>query len=119
MTPRTVGPATATGAFDRFAGERNVLLTTYRRDGTPVGTPVHITASSPPTSSSGQPDRSGRQRHPTGSRGRVPEVMGSSGPSLRSWVPMSEPMTSAWSARNPVPRVGRPTHRRRRQQAPG
>jgi uncharacterized protein len=43
MTPRTAGPATATGAFDRFAGERNVLLTTYRRDGTPVGTPVHIT----------------------------------------------------------------------------
>lgn len=29
-------------AFGRFAGQRNVLLTTYRRDGTPVGTPVHI-----------------------------------------------------------------------------
>ena len=42
MTPRTGGPATAMGAFDRFTDERNVLLTTYRRDGTPVGTPVHI-----------------------------------------------------------------------------
>jgi uncharacterized protein len=30
------------GPFARFAGERQILLTTYRRDGTPVGTPVHI-----------------------------------------------------------------------------
>jgi PPOX class probable F420-dependent enzyme, Rv2061 family len=30
------------GALDRFGTERNVLLTTFRRDGTPVGTPVHI-----------------------------------------------------------------------------
>jgi uncharacterized protein len=30
------------GALDRFATVRNVLLTTFRRDGTPVGTPVHI-----------------------------------------------------------------------------
>lgn len=33
---------TSADAFDRFADERNVLLTTYRGDGTPVGTPVHI-----------------------------------------------------------------------------
>jgi uncharacterized protein len=31
-----------TGPFTRFAGERQILLTTYRRDGTPVGTPVHV-----------------------------------------------------------------------------
>lgn len=31
-----------TGPFDRFADQRNVLLTTYRRDGTPVATPVHV-----------------------------------------------------------------------------
>ncbi len=37
----TSGPRAA-AAFDRFAEERNVLLTTFRRDGTPVGTPVHI-----------------------------------------------------------------------------
>jgi uncharacterized protein len=30
------------GALDRFGTVRNVLLTTFRRDGTPVGTPVHI-----------------------------------------------------------------------------
>jgi PPOX class probable F420-dependent enzyme len=34
--------ATETSAFDRFTDERTVLLTTYKRDGTPVGTPVHI-----------------------------------------------------------------------------
>jgi PPOX class probable F420-dependent enzyme len=28
--------------MDRFAEERHILLTTYRRDGTPVGTPVHV-----------------------------------------------------------------------------
>jgi PPOX class probable F420-dependent enzyme len=28
--------------FDRFADQDTVLLTTYRRDGTPVGTPVHL-----------------------------------------------------------------------------
>jgi hypothetical protein len=28
--------------FAPFADARNVLLTTYRRDGTPVATPVHI-----------------------------------------------------------------------------
>jgi PPOX class probable F420-dependent enzyme len=32
----------ATAALARFATARQVLLTTYRRDGTPVGTPVHI-----------------------------------------------------------------------------
>ena len=30
------------GAFNSFVHERTVLLTTYRRDGTPVGTPVNI-----------------------------------------------------------------------------
>jgi len=30
------------GAFDQFVNQRTVLLTTYRRDGTPVGTPVNI-----------------------------------------------------------------------------
>jgi uncharacterized protein len=30
------------GAFDKFVHQRTVLLTTYRRDGTPVGTPVNI-----------------------------------------------------------------------------
>jgi uncharacterized protein len=28
--------------MDRFGGARQILLTTYRRDGTPVGTPVHV-----------------------------------------------------------------------------
>jgi uncharacterized protein len=28
--------------FDRFARQNTVLLTSFRRDGTPVGTPVHI-----------------------------------------------------------------------------
>jgi PPOX class probable F420-dependent enzyme len=41
-TSTTADPATAPGAFDRFADERTVSLTTYRRDGTPVATPVHI-----------------------------------------------------------------------------
>ena len=30
------------GAFNQFVRQRTVLLTTYRRDGTPVGTPVNI-----------------------------------------------------------------------------
>ena len=29
-------------AFDRFVNQKTVLLTSYRRDGTPVGTPVNI-----------------------------------------------------------------------------
>ena len=28
--------------LDQFAHQRNALLTTYRRDGTPVGTTVHV-----------------------------------------------------------------------------
>lgn len=32
------------GPFAAFARQRTALLTTYRRDGTPVGTPVHIAA---------------------------------------------------------------------------
>jgi len=34
--------ATAKGVLDRFKDQRTVLLTTYRRDGRPVGTPVNI-----------------------------------------------------------------------------
>jgi PPOX class probable F420-dependent enzyme len=30
------------GPFNQFVNQRTVLLTTYRRDGTPVGTPVNI-----------------------------------------------------------------------------
>jgi hypothetical protein len=30
------------GAFNQFVHQRTVLLTSYRRDGTPVGTPVNI-----------------------------------------------------------------------------
>src|SRR5437870_11253400 len=33
---------TPTTAFERFVRQPTVLLTTYRRDGTPVGTPVSI-----------------------------------------------------------------------------
>lgn len=34
--------AVETPAFEPFVRQTYVLLTTYRRDGTPVGTPVHI-----------------------------------------------------------------------------
>jgi len=34
--------ATVKGVLDRFKDQRTVLLTTYRRDGRPVGTPVNI-----------------------------------------------------------------------------
>ena len=30
------------GAFYQFVNQKTVLLTTYRRDGTPIGTPVNI-----------------------------------------------------------------------------
>ena len=30
------------GVFNKFVNQKTVLLTTYRRDGTPVGTPVNI-----------------------------------------------------------------------------
>jgi len=30
------------GAFNQFVNQKTVLLTTYRRDGAPVGTPVNI-----------------------------------------------------------------------------
>ncbi|HXC39609.1 MAG TPA: hypothetical protein VN667_11760 [Burkholderiales bacterium] len=29
-------------ALDAFERQKTILLTTYRKDGTPVGTPVHI-----------------------------------------------------------------------------
>src|SRR5437588_2347656 len=41
MTTTTAAPPIRE-AFARFAAEWQVLLTTYRRDGSPVGTPVHI-----------------------------------------------------------------------------
>lgn len=34
--------AVTSGQFEKFARTKTVLLTTYRRDGTPVGTPVSI-----------------------------------------------------------------------------
>lgn len=45
----TTQPAETTpaAALERFSGARQVLLTTYRRDGTPVGTPVHIAVAGP------------------------------------------------------------------------
>jgi PPOX class probable F420-dependent enzyme len=33
---------TITSTLERFADQKTVILTTYRRDGTPVDTPVHI-----------------------------------------------------------------------------
>jgi uncharacterized protein len=33
---------TITSTLEGFAGQKTVILTTYRRDGTPVDTPVHI-----------------------------------------------------------------------------
>ena len=36
------GEVTATPALEPFVRQSTVLLTTYRRDGTPVGTPVNI-----------------------------------------------------------------------------
>jgi PPOX class probable F420-dependent enzyme len=35
-------PVIPAGGLAPLAGQRAVLLTTYRRDGTPVGTPVHV-----------------------------------------------------------------------------
>jgi PPOX class probable F420-dependent enzyme len=34
--------AITTSALDRFANDKTVILTTYRRDGTPIDTPVHL-----------------------------------------------------------------------------
>jgi PPOX class probable F420-dependent enzyme len=42
MVSTTIDPRTRSAAFERFAHERQILLTTFRRDGTPVGTPVHV-----------------------------------------------------------------------------
>jgi uncharacterized protein len=39
MTAQMRAPS---AAFDRFVQQNTALLTTFRRDGTPVGTPVHI-----------------------------------------------------------------------------
>ncbi len=36
-----------TTPFERFTEQRTILLTTYRKDGTPVGTPVHIAVEGP------------------------------------------------------------------------
>jgi PPOX class probable F420-dependent enzyme len=41
MAPTTAPPAPPR-SLDRFGRERQILLTTYRRDGAPVGTPVHV-----------------------------------------------------------------------------
>src|SRR6478752_7279381 len=37
--PRPLGMSTS---LEALAGARNILLTTYKRDGTPVATPVHV-----------------------------------------------------------------------------
>jgi uncharacterized protein len=42
MTQTTNAPPAQGSSLRRFAQERQILLTTYRRDGTPVGTPVHV-----------------------------------------------------------------------------
>lgn len=44
MHPEATAATTtaAAGPFAPFARQRTILLTTYRRDGTPVGTPVHV-----------------------------------------------------------------------------
>ena len=39
--------APASGAFARFTDQRTAALTTYRRDGTPVTTPMHIAVVGP------------------------------------------------------------------------
>src|SRR5262249_61432708 len=41
-TTTTIATNQAAGRVGDLADARTVLLTTYRRDGTPVGTPVHI-----------------------------------------------------------------------------
>lgn len=40
--PTTHPPAADAGPFAPIVGSDTVMLTTYRRDGTPVGTPVHV-----------------------------------------------------------------------------
>jgi PPOX class probable F420-dependent enzyme len=42
MAPTSTAPPAQRHSMDRFGHERQILLTTYRRDGTPVGTPVHV-----------------------------------------------------------------------------
>jgi PPOX class probable F420-dependent enzyme len=42
MAVTTADPRTRRHDFERFTDERQILLTTYRRDGSPVGTPVHV-----------------------------------------------------------------------------
>jgi PPOX class probable F420-dependent enzyme len=41
-TPRTAGASAPARALAPFARQPTVLLTTFKRDGTPVGTPVNI-----------------------------------------------------------------------------
>jgi uncharacterized protein len=42
MAANTEAPSLQHQSLRRLARERQILLTTYRRDGTPVGTPVHV-----------------------------------------------------------------------------
>ncbi|HZP28898.1 MAG TPA: PPOX class F420-dependent oxidoreductase [Acidimicrobiia bacterium] len=42
MAANTTDLRTPAQPLERFADDRQILLTTYRRDGTPVGTPVHV-----------------------------------------------------------------------------
>lgn len=47
----TPQPSTTAGYFDAFSRRTYTLLTTFRRNGTPVGTPVHV--ASPPGDETG------------------------------------------------------------------
>jgi PPOX class probable F420-dependent enzyme len=78
--PFTLPARTETVGFDRFSDERQVLLTTYKRDGSAVGTPVHIAVAGPVAyvrtfDPSGKHKRLRRNPHveiaPCGLRGRV------------------------------------------------
>jgi PPOX class probable F420-dependent enzyme len=47
VTAANTAPEPGGGPFDRFRTQSTILLTTYRRDGTAVGTPVHIAVVGP------------------------------------------------------------------------
>ena len=98
-------PPPAAGPFDRFAGQRHVLLTTFRRDGRPVGTPVHIAVDGPVAyirtyDPSGKLKRLRRNRDveiaPCTMRGRV------TGPSARATARILDGSESAGAVRGLV-----------------
>jgi uncharacterized protein len=98
----TTTHTTKAGSLDRFARQRNISLTTYRRDGTPVSTPVHIAVAGPVAylrtfDPSGKLKRMRRNPHveiaPSTIRGRV------TGPSLSGTVRILEGEESARAAK--------------------